>query len=155
MTIPEDAPLGTSAAQVDDKGRLKLPAEFRDFVDAFGTRKMFVTSLDSCTVLLYAISLWRHNLKVLENFEDQEAARNVATIANANGAGCEMDDQGRVLLPQGLRRKLGLENQTMFLDCYNGLISALGKDVFEARLQKAEAASPKNLKGLRKKAFIG
>lgn len=154
VTARIEPPLGTFTARVDDKGRLKLPSAFKEYLTSFGDKRVFVTSLDNRTVRIYPISVWKANEKFFEEYtEDPEAAEDIAFIANANGGGCEMDDQGRVLVPQELRRDLELENQPVWLDCYKGLINVFGKSVFEERRQRAVQGLPDKLRTLRKKGF--
>ena len=120
------------------KGRLKLPAAFKEYVGSFGVKKVFVTSLDFRIARLYPIALWRSNEKFFEQFtDDPEAAEDIAFIANDMGADCEMDDQGRVLIPQELRRHLGIENQPVWLESYQGLVNIYGKDIYEERKRRA------------------
>ena len=154
VTARIEPPLGTFTARVDDKGRLKLPSAFKEYLTSFGDKRVFVTSLDNRTVRIYPISVWKANEKFFEEYtEDPEAAEDIAFMANANGAGCEMDDQGRVLVPQELRRDLELENQPVWLDCYKGLINVFGKSVFDERRQRAVQGLADKLRTLRKKGF--
>jgi MraZ protein len=138
VTTPIDPPLGFLTARVDEKGRLKLPVDLRVYLASFGSKRVFVTSLDNRTVRIYPVPVWLDNLKSLKEFKkDPKAAADVVFVANANGATSDMDDQGRVLVPQDLRRKLGIENATVWLDCFKNRVNVFGKDVFEQRHQSA------------------
>lgn len=149
-----EPPLGTYTAKVDDRGRLKLPADFKEFLASFGDNRVFITSLDERTLQLYPISVWRYNLEFLMKYsDDPEAAESVAMIANANGCGSVIDEQGRVLLPQEIRRRLGLENTTVFLDCYRNQVNIIGPDVVEERLRRARVNLDEKLRTLKKAGF--
>jgi MraZ protein len=149
-----DPPLGTYSAKVDDRGRLKLPADFKEFLASFGDNRVFITSLDERTLQLYPISVWRYNLEFLMNYsDDPEASQSVAIIANANGCGSVIDDQGRVLLPQDIRRRLNLENTTVHLDCYRNQVNIIGPDVVEERLRRARVNLEQKLATLKKAGF--
>lgn len=149
-----EAPLGTFSAKVDEKGRLKLPAAFKEYICGFGDNRVFVTSVDNRTLRLYPISVWKANLEFFKRFKsDPRAAADIAFLANANGAGAEVDDQGRVLLPQETRRRLGLENQTVWLDCYNNRINIVGKEVYEERLRAALSGLEDKLLTLEREGF--
>ena len=149
-----DPPLGTYSAKVDERGRLKLPADFKEFLASFGDNRVFITSLDERTLQLYPISVWRYNLEFLMNYsEDPEASQSVAIIANANGCGSVIDDQGRVLLPQDIRRRLNLENTTVHLDCYRNQVNIIGPDVVEERLRRARVNLEQKLATLKKAGF--
>lgn len=146
-------PLGTYTAKVDDRGRLKLPADFKEFVQSFGDDRVFVTSMDLRTMQLYPVSLWLYNLEVGEKSTDQEAWESVITVANAYGSAAVMDDQGRVLLPQNTRRLLNLENATVHLDCYRNVVNIIPPDLAEERLQRAMADLEEKLKIVKRAGF--
>lgn len=146
-------PLGTYTAKVDDRGRLKLPADFKEFVQSFGDDRVFVTSMDLRTMQLYPVSLWLYNLEVGEKSSDQEAWESVITVANAYGSAAVMDDQGRVLLPQNTRRLLNLEDSTVYLDCYRNVVNIVPSGLAEERLQRAMADLEEKLKIVKKAGF--
>ena len=52
-----------------------------------------------------------------------------------------------------LRRRLSLESQSVFLDCYNGRINVAGKGVHEARFHRAMANLGEKVKTLEKKGL--
>ena len=54
-----EAPRGTLSGRVDEKGRLKLPAALVQYLESIGERKLFVTTLNIATALIYPISSWR------------------------------------------------------------------------------------------------
>lgn len=51
-------------ARVDDKGRLKLPAEFWEYLKQLGVEKVFITTVDLQLARIYPIPVWKSN----ENF---------------------------------------------------------------------------------------
>ena len=139
---------------MDIKGRLKLPADLRTYILGFGSGKVFVTSVDNRTVRIYPISVWKDNLTFLKEYKkDPRAAADVAFLANVNGGAGEMDDQGRVLVPQELRRKLNIENQSVWLDCFKSMVNVFGKDVYEERIRRAEAGLEEKVETLEKDGF--
>ena len=153
-TVPAEPPRGIFPARVDEKGRLKLPSNFREYVASFGEKKVFVTSLDVRTARIYPSSIWKDNQNFFEEFtEDPDAAEDVAFMANDYGADCDMDEQGRVLIPQELRRQLGIENQPVWLDCYKGSISIYSKDIYEERKRRAAEGLAEKVRVLRKKGL--
>ena len=145
------SPRGFFTAKVDEKGRLKLPTLFQEF---FGGEKLFVTSLDTRIARIYPISLWQQNESLLFDQNDEpEMAEDIAFIANHFGADAEIDAQGRVLLPTELRRALNLENQTVWLDCYQGGVNVYGKEVYEERQRRATDNLGPKLNALKKKGL--
>lgn len=150
-----DPPFGNVQARVDEKGRLKLPARFLQYLNSFGNPRVFVTSLDNITARIYPISVWKQNLEFFENYTaDPQAAEDIVFNANDLGADAEVDGQGRVLVPQELRQLLGIENHQVYLQCFKGRISLYSKEVYESRrgrareglLEKVAAAEKEGLK---------
>ncbi|HZQ52226.1 MAG TPA: hypothetical protein VFB14_08520 [Bryobacteraceae bacterium] len=151
---PEEAPRGTLSGRVDDKGRLKLPAAIAQYLEGFGERKVFITTLNTSTALIYPISVWRDTEKMLEEpGEDADIRADIAFVANHYGEDVEMDAQGRVLMPTTLRRELGLEKDEVFLRCYRQRVEVLGSGTYAQRLQTAKTDLADKVKALEKKGL--
>ncbi len=147
MIAPPDPPRGFFQARVDEKGRLKLPADLRAYILGFGKRKVFVTSLDRSTVRIYPDLVWKDNQKVFEEFAgDPQVAEDVAFTADDLGGDCDMDDQGRVLVPQELRQLLKMEGQPVWLKCFKGVIHVYTEQVYLERKQRATENLAQKLK---------
>jgi MraZ protein len=146
-----DAPRGTRSAKCDDKGRLKLPAEFHQYLKELGETKLFVTTLDERTVRLYPIPRWKQTEKILETETlNPEGAEALTFLANYYGEDVDLDDQGRVLIPKLLRQELGIEGQTVYMLWVKGTIEVHSEGNVKQMLQSsrtraAEALGP--LKG--------
>jgi MraZ protein len=151
---PVEAPRGFLSARVDEKGRLKLPASVVQYLEGFGERKVFITTLNGATARIYPISVWRETERLLEEpGEDTEAKEDVAFIAYHFGSDDEMDGQGRVLVPTELRRSLKLENEQVFLRCFKQRIDVIGREAYEQRLARAMDGVGEKLGGLEKKGL--
>ena len=139
---------------MDDKGRLKLPADLREYILRFGEKTVFITSLDLVIARIYPNRIWENNQKILDEFtEDPDSAADVAFTANDLGADSEMDDQGRVLIPQELRQLLAIENQPVWLEVYQGGINVYGKAIYDERKKRSQEGRAEKLRLLRKKGF--
>jgi MraZ protein len=139
---------------VDEKGRLKLPAIFQQYLTELKEDKVFITSLDTRTARIYPISVWKENEKLFEEAaEDPDSAADVAWVANHFGADSEIDNQGRVLVPTDLRRHLGIENQQVFLDCYKGRINIYGGTEYATRKAQAFTNIGDKLKALERRGL--
>lgn len=153
-SIVAEPPLGIFTAKCDEKGRLKLPAEFVAYLKTLEVEKVFITTVDMKIARIYPKRTWESNQNLFENAgDDAEIAEDVAFIANLYGASSEIDGNGRILVPTDLRRKLEMESQTVWLDYYNGGINAFGKKVYEERMQRATVNLADKVKALRKKGF--
>ena len=103
---------------MDDKGRVSLPARFRELLSGAGDcRLVLTTNLDTegdCLVA-YPIQVW-------QEFEERVAAmpqmnRSVIMLKRLHFAGATevaADRQGRILVPQVLRDSAGLSGQVLF-----------------------------------------
>lgn len=128
--------------KLDDKGRLKLPVQFQEYLNSFTERKLFVTSTDRTTAQIYPIGIWRDNERLLKDFKtDPKVAKTVAFNANDLGADSEMDGQGRVLVNPELRRELDMDGQALRVFSERGHIQILTEAVYQARKQAAIKAA--------------
>jgi MraZ protein len=151
-----EAPRGIYPARCDEKGRLKLPVGFQEYLRGLTEKKLFVTSLDRTTASIYPIPLWREAEKRLFSAEGDsaEAAENVYFTSQELGAESEMDGQGRVLLSPELRRALGMENQSVKVLARDGVIGVMTEANFEAFRGKAAANPAENVKVLRRAKLL-
>jgi MraZ protein len=147
-------PRGFFSARVDEKGRLKLPAAMVQYLVGLGEQKVFITTLDRSTARVYPISVWLETEKMLEEAgEDAEERDDVALVAYHYGADSDIDPQGRVLVPQELRRELKLENEQVHLRCFKQRIEVIGDEVYQGQLSKASEGLGAKVKALEKKGL--
>ena len=100
---------GNHPTRVDEKGRLKLPAEFKRRIDESYNGRFYITSEDGRVAKVYPIQEWEkveQKLAEIPNFNS--AKKKLMDRYNYFGQEAEMDAQGRLLLPQILREKAGL-----------------------------------------------
>ncbi len=138
---------------MDDKGRLKLPSAFQQYLVKLGEQKVFVTSLDSRTVRIYPIGIWRVNEKFFQDSKDKAAA-DVSFLANDLGADSEIDSQGRILIPTELRRMLGIESAPVWLEHYKGRFNLYSKDLYEDRRRRALEGLEEKLERLERDGLL-
>ncbi len=150
-----DAPSNVAQASLDDKFRLKLPAEFVAYLDSVEGRRVFITTLDNRLGRIYPMWAWQDNLRILESAtDDAESAESMAYLAKVNGDTATIDGNGRVLLPSALRAALGLEGkEPLWVEVHNGGINFFTRRVHEERLQTAAANAAENLRKLKKLGF--
>ena len=144
-----EPPHSIAQASVDEKGRLKRPAEFLEYLEALKVTKVFITTFDQRQARIYPIAVWKVNETLFENSADPAAER-LALLAKAFGGDAEIDKSGRVLLPAKLRETLDLEKQPVWLDVYHGRINVVSKKIHDERMQLALASMPEDLKTLEK-----
>ncbi len=153
-SVAAEPPLGIFQARCDDKGRLKLPANFIEYLKALGVDQVFITTVDMKLARIYPRKVWEGNRNLFENAgDDAEIAQDVDFIANLFGGDSDVDAQGRVLIPTELRRKLEIESQPVWIHFYNGRINVFGKKIYEERMQRALVNLPDKVKALEKKGL--
>lgn len=110
--------LGTYEHLMDDKGRVSLPARFREALSALGdVRLVITTNVDaagSCLVA-YPIKGWQaFQERVAELPQFDEAVIRLKRLHIAGATECSADRQGRILLPPLLREYAALKSQVVF-----------------------------------------
>jgi MraZ protein len=152
--VTPEPPRGTYPARVDEKGRLKLPVCFQEYLAQLPEKKLFVTSLDGHIARIYPISVWRDNEKFFEDFtDDPQAAEDIAFLVNDLGSDAEIDSQGRVLLSPELRRALALENQSVRLLFYKRRIDVFSEAIYEERKRLAAEGRKEKILALERKGL--
>jgi MraZ protein len=95
---------GNHPTRVDEKGRLKLPAEFKRRIDEQYGSQFYITSKDGKVAEIYPLQEWEkveEKLALIPNMNP--AKKKFLDRVNYYGQMAEMDAQGRLLLPQILR----------------------------------------------------
>ena len=103
---------------LDDKGRLAIPAKFRA---ALKKGAVVTRGLDSC-LFLYTRSEWQKLAQKLAALPISQAnSRAFARLMLAGAMDVEVDKQGRVILPEYLRQFAGLKKSTVIAGLYSRL----------------------------------
>jgi MraZ protein len=95
---------GNHPTRVDEKGRLKVPAEFKRLIDEKYGTQFYITSLDGKVAQVYPFEEWQRieqKLASLSNFNPTK--KKLLSRTNYYGQLVEMDGQGRLLIPSLLR----------------------------------------------------
>ena len=102
---------GHDTARIDGKGRLKIPAEFLDRFLALcrEDRRVFLTSLDGVTALLYPLPVWERHEEELGELPETPAVRKYRETVNYWGKETSLDAQGRILIHPLLRDEANLD----------------------------------------------
>lgn len=146
-----EPPQSIAQASLDDKGRLKLTSEFLAYLEAIGSKSVFITTFDLRVARIYPMQVWQRNQNLFENAGENSAnAERLAFVARVHGGNAEIDSSGRVLLPAKLREALNLERQPVWLEMHNGRINVMSRKVYDERMQLALASLGDDLKTLEK-----
>jgi MraZ protein len=104
---------GNIPTRVDEKGRLKLPADFKREVDERYGVQFFITSKDGKRAEIWPMQEWQKiedKLALVPN--SNPAKKKFLDRVNYYGQAAEMDAQGRLLIPQILRETAKLDGNT-------------------------------------------
>lgn len=104
---------GTYPYKIDPKGRLPVPAPFRRALSEQGAETVVVTLLDQC-LAVYPPLEWQRleaQLRAMPAFSKQ--VKTLTRWLTSRAADCEIDVQGRILLPPSLRQAVGLQRDAV------------------------------------------
>lgn len=103
---------GNHPTRVDEKGRLKVPAEFKRLIDEKYGTQFYITSLDGKVAQVYPFEEWQRieeKLARLSNFNATK--KKFLNRTNYYGQLVEIDGQGRVLIPALLRESARIQGE--------------------------------------------
>ena len=105
---------GNYAHNIDPKGRVTIPAAYRE---ALGERFTIGLNNDFSAIALYPVEKWQDMSERLDRIPDSDVRgmAYVRLIKAFSFTEQQLDGQGRVLLPQALRKKAGMEKAIRFV----------------------------------------
>jgi MraZ protein len=138
---------GNHPTRVDEKGRLKVPAEFKRVIDEKYGQQFYITSLDGDVAQVYPFEEWERieqKLAGLSTFNPTK--KKFLSKTNYWGQQVEMDGQGRLLLPQLLRDAARLKGEVAVTG-YQTYLEIRNLEVYEQKI-KEEKFTPEDEKTL-------
>lgn len=143
-------PRGFHSARVDAAGRLKLPAKYQEYLKALIDKTLFATMYEGMA-RIYSNGSFERNLELLA---DQPALlETMAKFGDMFGADVDLDPQGRITIPQTLRKLLGLEDQSVYLRFDGDVISIYSEEQYKAEQARLLAEIEESLKEAKAKGF--
>lgn len=110
--------LGEFAHTLDDKGRLTIPAKFRE---GLAGGLVITRGIDHC-LAVYPRQVWDQLAERITRLPiSQRNARNFGRLMFSGAADFVPDRQGRVLIPQPLRDYAGLDGDAIIIGLYDRL----------------------------------
>lgn len=105
--------LGSYAHQIDDKGRISLPATFRRHV---ADRPLVLVHVHGDALTLYPEAAWSAvETRLRELLRLQPESRPYVLRITANAVEVVPDKQGRVLVPQRMLEAVGIEGAALIV----------------------------------------
>jgi MraZ protein len=106
---------GSSFHTIDEKGRIIIPARFRDILKAGGGDGVMVSRLDK-SLFAYTFEEWsKIENKILSLAEKSGNMRRFRRVFIGGAFECICDKQGRILIPPSLRQYSELEREIVLL----------------------------------------
>jgi MraZ protein len=108
---------GFNTVSIDSKGRMAIPSRFRERLAgiAGGSLVLTLNPLDHC-LWMYPYSDWElieNKLAELSDFDKQ--SRRTKQMMRGYASDCQLDSQGRILIPQELRDYARLQKSAVIL----------------------------------------
>lgn len=104
--------IGTFEHNMDAKKRVIMPAKFREDI---GDKFYLTLGFDGC-IRAYEQEEWLKYVSRYENLpESNEAARRIKRKIWANSCDCEVDKQGRIIIPQNLCDFASLQKEVVII----------------------------------------
>jgi MraZ protein len=107
---------GGTPISLDNKGRLAVPAKYREGLMSFCAGRLVITADPSRCLLVYPQPVWEpleQKLNSLSSFNPQ--IRSLQRLLVGNASDVEMDGAGRILLPPLLRQFAGLSKDVVLV----------------------------------------
>lgn len=125
---------GSAPAKIDDKGRLKIPTDFRRVMEERYGPDLFVTSVQGDRALVYPLPVWEEiegRLQAMPS-TDRTKTRYLDRVSYF-GQQLRLDVQGRIVIPQILRESAGMTGDVVVSAHLDHLV-VWSRDRFLARL---------------------
>lgn len=118
---------GISSINLDDKGRLAIPTRYREELQDCCERQMVVTVAvnEQCggeggCLWLYPLPEWEKLEQTIKSLPTlNKTAGKLRRFLIGNASECEMDNQGRLLLPEKLRKYAEMDKKIVLVGQLN------------------------------------
>jgi MraZ protein len=136
---------GNHPARIDEKGRLKIPAEFRAAIEAQWGSELFATTIRGDSMTLYPMPVWIEIER--RAAEAPDFPRLHLLRLNSFGQVVRLDKQGRIVVPQALRERAALTAEVSVLGLHTQL-QVWNRQRLEDRLFKEQPLTDEDEKAL-------
>jgi MraZ protein len=117
---------GNATATVDDKGRFKLPVQYRGYIEETWGSDFYVTSFEGESVQIYPLPIWQEIEEKLAKLPSQHPTKKkYLDRTSYYGQLTSLDKSGRILIPALLRESAKMAGEVAvlgnltFLDVWN------------------------------------
>ncbi|TCS84423.1 division/cell wall cluster transcriptional repressor MraZ [Tepidibacillus fermentans] len=126
--------MGEFQHNIDNKGRVIIPAKFRE---ELGNTFVITRGLDQ-SLFVYPQSEWKQVEQKLKSLPFTKAdARKFTRFFFSGAIECELDKQGRVMIPANLREYAELEKECVFIGVSNR-VEIWSKKLWDSYYEESE-----------------
>ena len=127
--------MGEYQHTIDTKGRLIIPHKFRD---ALGEKFVATKGLDNC-LFVYPMEEWQQFEQKFKSIPStSKDARAFARFFFSGATECELDKQGRILLPANLREHGKMDKEVVVLGV-STRVEIWSKEIWDKYSNEAES----------------
>lgn len=125
---------GSAVATIDEKGRLKVPTDFRRLLEERWGTEVFVTSVQGDSARIYPMPVWEEiegrlaGMATTDRIKERFLER-----VNYYGQQMRLDQQGRLVVPSILRQSAGVAGEVVVSGRLDHLV-VWNRERFEKRL---------------------
>lgn len=142
---------GSEEVKVDAKGRVSIPAKFRRVFES--SDPDWVTGKRPQLIIVYGVRDWNYlqlfTIEAMDEIDEQisdldrgSPERNILqNIYQGHAEEAEIDGDGRLVLPQKLRERIGLSDSAFFISAGDSL-KVWAPENFEEEERRLEALVP-------------
>lgn len=106
---------GSSFHTIDAKGRIIIPARFREVIRADGSDSVMVSRIDNCAVA-YTMEKWRKlEAEMMSLPKPSASMRRFRRVFIGGAFECSCDKQDRILIPSSLREYAKLDKDIVLV----------------------------------------
>ncbi len=129
--------LGEYKHNLDTKGRMAIPAKFRDILNGGA---IITRGLDNC-LFIFGMNEWQTLAGKLVALPLAQAnSRAFVRLMLSGATDVELDAQGRALIPESLRKYAGLKKEVVVAGLYNR-VEVWDREAWENYKRKTETSS--------------
>ena len=125
--------IGEYEHNLDAKGRIIIPSKFRDELHS---SFILTRGLDGC-LTIYSLEQWN---KIFERINKlpttKKAVRQYTRVLTSNACECQLDNQGRILIPTNLTAPVGIKKECVIVGA-NDHIEIWNKESWENYFNEA------------------
>lgn len=128
--------IGEYQHSLDAKGRIIIPSKFRD---ELSTNFILGVGLDQC-LTIYTIDKWQKMFEELNKIPTTKSdARKYVRTLTSSASECELDGQGRIIIPQYLSKHAGIEKECVVIGA-NDHVEIWAQDIWDKYYEDASSS---------------